>query len=168
MTKRMMIGFVSIASAIAVALPAVALPSFTTSAKSASDPNVSRVTQVWQIRVGNNGTFDRIVFDQRVSPSGYRVRYVTRVLSDPKGAVVAMKGKYFLQISMSGTTTASLSGMPSRASTLITPGLPELAQIRRVGEFEQVVSYGVGLNRYRSFRVFRLTNPARLVVDIHH
>lgn len=166
--RRVLLSLVAVTAAVAVALPADAAPAFTTSAKSAVDPAPSRVTQLWQVRVANDGTFDRIVFDLRVSAPGYRVRYVTRVISDPKGSVVPMKGKYFLQIALPGTTTASLAGKPSRVVSLITPNLPEIAQVRKVGEFEQVVSFGIGLNRYRGFRIFRLSNPTRLVLDVHH
>ena len=43
-----------------------------------------------------------------------------------------------------------------------------VADVSTLGEFEQVVSYGIGLNRYRGFRVFRLTSPTRLVIDVLH
>lgn len=166
--RKVLIYLVSVVAAFAVAAPADAGAAFTTAAKSAADPSTSRVTQLWQIRVANDGTFDRIVFDLRVSAPGYRVRYVTRVVSDPKGSVVPMKGKYYLQIAFPGTTTAAMSGRPSRVVSLMTPNLPEIAQIRKVGEFEQVVSFGIGLNRYRGFRIMRLSNPMRLVLDVHH
>lgn len=159
--KRILISMCASAVALAVALPAEALPAFSTTAKSAADPS-TQVTQLWNVRTGNNGTFDRIVFDERVSASGYSVRYVSRVVADPSGQPVALKGRYFLRVVISGATTTS--AMP----TVVTPGLPEVAQIRKAGEFEQVVSYGIGLNRSRGFRVFRLSSPTRLVIDVLH
>lgn len=167
MIKRVLLPVVAIVAAIAVALPAEALPTFSTSGKSAPDPS-TRVTQLWNLRTGNDGTFDRIVFDERVSMSGYSVRYVTRVLYDASGAVVPLRGRYFLRVAISGATTASLSGLRSVMPSVLTPGLSEAAQIRKAGEFERVVSYGIGLNRYRGFRVFRLTSPTRLVIDVLH
>jgi hypothetical protein len=165
--RRILVPITAVATAVVVALPAEALPAFSTAAKSAPDPS-TRVTQLWNLRTGNNGTFDRIVFDQRVSPSGFGIRYVSQVRYDASGQVVPLKGRYFLRIAISGATTSSLSGMPSSMPTVVTPGLPEVAQIRKAGEFEQVVSYGIGLNRYRGFRVFRLTSPSRLVIDVLH
>ena len=165
--KRALISACAVATAIALALPAEALPAFSTTAKSAADPS-TRVTQLWNLRTGNNGTFDRIVFDERVSMSGYSVRYVSRVLYDASGQVVPLRGRYFLRVVISGATTSSLPGLRSVMPSLLTPALPEVVQIRKAGEFERVVSYGIGLNRYRGFRVFRLTSPTRLVIDVLH
>jgi hypothetical protein len=165
--KRVLVTISAVVTAIAIALPAYALPSFSTTAKSAADPS-TRLTQLWNLRTGNDGTFDRIVFDERVSMSGYSVRYVTRVLYDASGQVVPLRGRYFLRVAISGATTASLPGLRSVMPSILTPGLPEIAQIRKAGEFERVVSYGIGLNRYRGFRVFRLTSPTRLVIDVLH
>ena len=166
-TRRALISVVAAATAIAVALPAEALPAFSTTAKSAADPS-THVTQLWNLRTGNDGTFDRIVFDERVSMSGYSVRYVSQVRYDASGAIVPLRGRYFLRVVITGATTASLPGLRSVMPTVITPALSEIAQIRKAGEFERVVSYGIGLNRYRGFRVFRLTSPSRLVIDVLH
>jgi len=157
----------AIATAVTTAMPAEALPAFSATAKSAADPS-TRVTQLWNLRTGNDGTFDRIVFDERVSMSGYSVRYVSQVRYDASGQVVPLRGRYFLRVAISGATTSSLPGLRSVMPTLVTPGLPEVAQVRKAGEFEQVVSYGIGLNHYRGFRVFRLSSPTRLVIDILH
>lgn len=159
--NRVLVAVGAVVTTIAIALPAEALPSFSTGAKSAPDPSAT-VTQLWNLRAGNNGTFDRIVFDERISPSGFSVRYVSRVVADPSGQAVSLKGRYFLRVVITGA--AKSSTMPSS----LTPGLSEVAQIRSAGEFEQVVSYGIGLNRYRGFRVFRLSSPDRLVLDILH
>ena len=165
--KRAAISIGAVVTALAIALPAQALPAFSTTAKAAADPS-TRVTQLWNLRTGNNGTFDRIVFDERVSMSGYSVRYVSRVLYDASGQVVPLRGRYFLRVVISGATTSSLPGLRSVMPSLLTPALPEVVQIRKAGEFERVVSYGIGLNRYRGFRVFRLTSPTRLVIDVLH
>jgi len=165
--KRVLVVIGAAGTALAITLPANALPAFSTSARSAPDPS-TRVTQLWNLRTGNDGTFDRIVFDQRVSASGFNVRYVSQVVADPSGQVVPLKGRYFLRVVIKGATTSSLPGMRSVMPSVVTPGLPEVAQIRNAGEFEQVVSYGIGVNRYRGFRVFRLSSPTRLVIDILH
>lgn len=165
--RRILVTLTAVATAVTVALPAEALPSFSATAKSAPDPS-TRVTQLWNLRTGNDGAFDRVVFDERVSASGYSVRYVSRVLYDASGQIVPLKGRYFLRVVITGATTSSLPGLPSVMPSVRTPALPEIVQIRKAGEFERVVSYGIGLNRYRGFRVFRLTSPTRLVIDVLH
>jgi hypothetical protein len=40
--------------------------------------------------------------------------------------------------------------------------------VKVVEDFEGVVRFGLGLRRRTGFRVFRLTNPTRIVVDVSH
>jgi hypothetical protein len=161
----------SIASLTAVctaALPASALPGFSTSPQSAPDPHPHHETQLWQVRPANDSTFDRIVFDERFSPSGYNVRYVHHVVEDASGKPVHLKGRFFLSVSFSGTSTSGAAGTPTDVHAVMTPNLPEVAQIKKTGEFEDVVSFGIGLRHRNGFRVFRLSSPARVVIDVLH
>jgi hypothetical protein len=47
----------------------------------------------------------------------------------------------------------------------ITPRLPMLRQLKPAGDFEAVLSFGVGLASRSGYRAFTLTGPARLVID---
>jgi len=49
-----------------------------------------------------------------------------------------------------------------------TPRCPNLRQVKVAGDFEGVVTFGLGLRHKTGFRVFRLTGPKRLVVDVAH
>ena len=49
-----------------------------------------------------------------------------------------------------------------------TPRCPNLRQVKLAGDFEGVVTFGLGLRRKTGFRVFRLSGPKRLVVDVAH
>jgi hypothetical protein len=49
-----------------------------------------------------------------------------------------------------------------------TPRCPNLRQIKLAGDFEGVVTFGLGLRRKTGFRVFRLTGPRRIVIDVAH
>jgi hypothetical protein len=40
--------------------------------------------------------------------------------------------------------------------------------VKIAGDFEGVVSFGLGLRRKTGFRVFRLTAPTRIVIDVAH
>ena len=51
---------------------------------------------------------------------------------------------------------------------MLTPQCPNLLQVKKAGDFEGVVSFGFGLRRMTGFRVFRLTNPTRVVIDVAH
>lgn len=152
----------------AMAIPAAATPTFSTTPKQATDPHPHHLTQLWQVRPGNDGSFDRIVFDERFSPSGYDVHYVTHVRADASGKRVHVKGHFFLNVSFPDTSTSSAAGTPTNVRTTYTPNLPELVQIKKTGEFENVVSFGIGLRHRNGFRVQRLRSPTRLVIDVSH
>jgi hypothetical protein len=158
----------ALAAVCAMALPAGALPGFSTSPQSAPDPHPQHETQLWRVRPANDGSFDRIVFDERFSPSGYTVRYVHHVIADASGKRVHVKGHFFLSVSIPGTSTGGAAGTPTEVHNVMTPGLPEVVQIKKTGEFEDVVSFGIGLRHRNGFRVFRLHSPARLVIDVLH
>jgi hypothetical protein len=50
----------------------------------------------------------------------------------------------------------------------MSPLCANLQQVKAVGDFEGVVSFGLGLRRKTGFRVFRLTDPTRIVIDVAH
>ena len=53
----------------------------------------------------------------------------------------------------------------STASTHIYGRLRNVRQIKNAGDFEAVLTYGIGLRHKSKVRVFTLTNPSRVVVD---
>lgn len=167
-TSKAAATIVALTAVCAMALPAAALPSFTTSPKNAADPHPQRLTQLWRVRPANDGTFDRIVFDERFSPSGFHVRYVRHVIADASGKRVHLKGHFFLSVSFPNTSTSGAAGTPTNVHRVTTPGLPEVVQIKKTGEFENVVSFGIGLRHRNGFRVFVLHSPKRVVIDVEH
>ena len=57
------------------------------------------------------------------------------------------------------------------ATQFLTPerttcGLPNVIQVVRSGDFEGVLSFGIGLAKQQAVNVFTLTNPSRVVLDI--
>ena len=51
---------------------------------------------------------------------------------------------------------------------VITPRCPNLRQIKNAGDFEGYVTFGLGLRSKTGFRVFRLSGPSRIVIDVAH
>jgi hypothetical protein len=119
---------------------------------------------VVSIRAAHHPGYDRVVFQMTSLPSQRSVRYVTQVLSDPKGSVVAVSGRYFAVLRLFPATAFTTSGVATPAR--LTPGLPNLWQIVRVGDFEGVLSYAFGLQQRVPIRVFTLNSPPRVVADI--
>jgi len=46
------------------------------------------------------------------------------------------------------------------------PNLPAVREIAQLGNFERVLSYGIGLSSSQCVRVIELTGPSRLVIDV--
>jgi len=116
------------------------------------------------VSVGQHATYDRVVFTFSQGVPGYSIGYVNEVLSDAKGDLVTLPGQAFLRIVFhpsSGYQTYSGPGT-------ITPIFPTLLQVRAAGDFESYLSFGVGLSQRAGFRVFTLTPPYRVVVDVAH
>jgi hypothetical protein len=114
-----------------------------------------------------DSTFDRFVISTSSANPGYDVRYVTRIVADPSGNPVTLQGSKRIKVVIRPARGHTAGGTNVLPSTL-TPLCPNLRQVKRAGDFEGVVSFGLGLARKSSFRVFRLTGPARIVVDIAH
>src|SRR5205823_13090632 len=55
-----------------------------------------------------------------------------------------------------------VSGAPSD----LKPNLPEIREVAQIGNFERVVSYGIGLSTPACIRVLELSGPTRLVIDV--
>jgi hypothetical protein len=153
---------VVVAAAVSVlaltAGPAAALPAFGT-APVAGGPGPVTVTAV---TVGHHTGFDRVVFTSTQAIASWEVRYVPQVTNDPKGTPVPLLGAADILVVVHGTDwMAHPSVQPD-----LTPAFPALRQVRGAGEFEAVLSYGIGQQRKAGFRVFTLTGPNRLVVDV--
>ena len=120
------------------------------------------------IRTGQHGSYERLTLGFASSYGEADVRYVPVVHADPSDKVVPLQGRSFLQVVVHGAV-AHWPATPSRAyggPSTVTPGYPTLKQVCIAGDFEAVLSFGIGLDRTAGFQVTRLQSPDRLVVDI--
>lgn len=118
------------------------------------------------VRVGRHDDegFDRVVFGLTDVP-GYRVHRVRRVIQDGSGRPLALRGRAFLVVRLEPAVAHNDRGRPT-APLRIVPSFRQLKDVRLAGDFEGVVTYGIGLAAAGDFRVTALTNPNRLVVDV--
>ena len=155
----------ALAALLALAAQAFGLPPFSTAPKTL--PGSGAQAQLSGVDTGCHATFDRFVIHIASGMSGYDVRYVSRVVADPSGNPVPLQGSKRIRVVVHparGHTTAGANLLPPT----LTPLCPNLRQVKRAGDFEGVVSFGLGLARKTGFRVFRLTGPTRIVVDVAH
>jgi hypothetical protein len=121
-----------------------------------------------EIRTGRHGTYERLVLEFTGQYGAAKVRYVPVVRADASDRVVPLQGRSFLQIVIQGAVAryAATPITPYAGPSTLTPAYPTLRQVSISGDFEAVLSIGVGLSRTAGFRVQRLTAPDRLVLDV--
>lgn len=119
------------------------------------------------IRAANHVTYDRLVFEfQGPVPRDYDVRFVSQVLADGSGLTVPTVGDALLQVRFFPATGHDDSGASTYGAARRTFALPNLIQVNAAGDYEAVLTFGVGLAQATAFRTFQLTAPSRLVIDI--
>ena len=135
-------------------------PSWGTGARTHSASSTVQ-TVVTSVRIGHHSGYDRLVLTFRGPVPGYDVRYVASIQRDPSGRTMTLLGGAKMRVVLRPTSTST----PAPQATQ-TPRYPEIRQLKGAGDFEGVTSYGVGLASKQAFRVFTLTSPNRLVVDV--
>ena len=122
------------------------------------------------IRAAHHPGFDRLVFEFTGGlPTSTSVAWVDRVTQDGSGRAVPVQGEAFLLVSLHGVLGHELTAPmePTYGPRARAFALPNVAHVVNAGDFEAVVSFGVGLmQRTRILRTERLRGPARFVVDV--
>jgi Domain of unknown function (DUF4232) len=121
-----------------------------------------------QGRTGEHGSFERLVLEFTAPYGAVKVGHVPVVREDPSNRIVPLQGRSFLQIVVQGAVARypATPIAPYQGPTTLTPAYPTLRQVSISGDFERVLSVGVGLSRTAGFRVQRLSAPDRLVLDV--
>jgi hypothetical protein len=111
--------------------------------------------------------YDRVVFEFRGALPLIEVEYVKQLFADGSGLPVQIIGAAFLQIQFKPAQAHNDKGQAT-APARITVNLPIVKEIASAGDFEALVTYGIGLSRKAEIRVITMANPNRVVIDIIH
>ncbi len=124
-------------------------------------PSASAPGTFQEVRAARHPDHDRLVFQFSgpTAPQTHIDGYLDRVTEDPSDRPVPLAGHAFLRVVFTG---ARFETGPRR----ITPGLPLLKDVAFAGDFEAVLSWGVGLDRPAGVTVLTLSDPARVAVDL--
>lgn len=125
------------------------------------------------VRGGQQPCYDRLVIDFQGQPSAYHVQYVPAVTQQGSGAVVPLRGGAFLQIDLQSVTydinTGTPTYQPANPKELVNvSGWKTFRQVASGGSFEGYTTIGLGVRARLPFRVFTLTDPGRIVIDVAH
>ncbi len=152
-------------SALVISL--VAIVAATPAASSATVPTNPALTN---IRTGLNNGFDRVVLDLTHGQPSVSYSNVDELIADGSGEVVWLTGEFF--VSVVATPAGAHDDNGNRTYTgpekFRTRNLRNVMAVALTGDFEGYLSVGLGI-RYQSWvRVFTLTNPSRIVIDVGH
>ncbi|HEY5154013.1 MAG TPA: hypothetical protein VIJ47_04715 [Acidimicrobiales bacterium] len=144
-------------------------------------PNAGAVNEVptlQVVRIGNDGTFDRVVFEFSgdVAPAATLIGKGPNdgtLAFDPSGLPVTISGAQLITVRMeSAIATYAASNPPGplyAGPTSITPtGTANIVQVMQIGDFESVLQWTIGMRTATAVTVQVLTNPVRVVVDVPH
>ena len=160
--KLRLVGAIVAASAAGAAAAGASTPPFTVFAK-AGPARTSGTATLEHVRVARHPGFDRVVFEFSGETPAWSAGYVPRIVKDPSGQIATVAGRAFLHVVFHATLVdRSATGAP----IVRTPRFPMLVQVEEAGDFEGVVSFGVGVRRRTGFRAFHLSSPGRIVLDL--
>lgn len=119
------------------------------------------------VRAAHHPDYDRVVFEfTGPVPTQRDVGYVPELIGDPSGLPVPVVGDAILQVRMAPARGHDDNGNVTYGPTRRTYPLPNVIQVVNSGDFEGVLTFGIGLAQRTNITVFTLTNPSRVVVDI--
>lgn len=114
-------------------------------------------------------TFDRAVFEFEEGTPGVHVEYVDRpVRTCGSGEALYPEGDGYLEIRLDGARAHTEAGEPTVTHDRQRVGLPNLLETVPTCDFEGTVTWVLGVASPEPYRVLRLDDPARVVVDVQH
>ena len=119
------------------------------------------------IRAAHHPGYDRLVFEFRGPLPAHRtVRYVPQLYRDGSGLPVQVAGSARLLVWFRDAAGHNNANRGTYGAVQRTYALPNVIQVRNLGDFESVLSFGAGLARHTSFHVHLLRQPSRVVIDV--
>ncbi|WP_454778295.1 AMIN-like domain-containing (lipo)protein [Georgenia muralis] len=121
------------------------------------------------VRAGAHEGFERVVLDfEGTGTPGWRVEYVDVAIEDPRGTEIDIDGDATLQVVATGVRIPEEDELDRvlPSGEVDVEETDAVEEVYVTGIFEGQNQAFIGLDSERPFRVFTLTDPSRLVVDI--
>ena len=134
-----------------------------------ADASPGAQVTVTDIRTGRHEGFDRVVFEVGgTGTPGWDVRYVDQASSQGSGDPIEVAGGAVLQVTVTGAQIPDETGVPEFDGPSPLPGAGTHAVTEVVYDhtFEGTAVAFVGTTAEVPFRVYALSNPARVVVEV--
>ena len=125
---------------------------------------------VTAVRVAAHEGYDRVVFElagMQPGEPGWRVEYVDDPTQQGSGDPVDVQGEAALSVTITGTGYPFDTGQEEVSAPPPLPSdLTAVTDLELGGVFEGQYEAFIGTSGQAPFRVFRLSDPARVVVDV--
>lgn len=155
----------SIRRTVLILLTALGLSLGSVSVPASAAPAYPTLTGV---RYARQAGFDRVVFDFAGANPSWTARFGTLV-GEGTGDPIPVAGAVDLVVRFNPARAHDDSGKATYPiRNTLDPNLPAVRQIRFGGDFEGYVSVGLGLRDVVAYKVYALTSPYRVVVDVRH
>jgi hypothetical protein len=120
------------------------------------------------IRTGTHPTFDRVVLDLSGPRPQAGSRFVDELIRDGSGEVEWLTGAAFAEVHATPSQAHDDAGHPSYPGPkkFRTPNLGNVMAVAITGDYEGVLSLGIGMRKQTWLNVFTLSNPTRVVIDV--
>jgi hypothetical protein len=132
-------------------------------------PSLDPIT-LGAVRGASHEDFDRVVFVFRDKAiPGYHVAYATTPAAHcGSGETVPISGEYQLTVRLSPAQAHTETGDVTVREQTQHLNLQIVRELKLICDFEGEVTWVLGLSARKPYRVYELTDPVRLVVDIQH
>ena len=153
---------------LAGAAAALATGTITTATAGAAAATTAPVVPtLTQVSAARHYGHDQLVFQFRGGvPAKYSARYVSQVTGDASGLPVKVVGSARLQLRFTPAAGHNQKGIVTYGAMQRTYALPELIQVVNSGDFESVLSFGVGLAQRAPFHLYAQPRLGRVVLDV--
>ena len=119
------------------------------------------------VRTGPQEGFDRAVFEFEADPlPGYQIRYADRPVHCGSGLPAEVAGTVWLEVRLRPAQAHNEQGGTTVGTLERKLDLKALKELQATCDFEADVTWVLGLDQHRPYRVLELTDPPRLVVDV--
>ena len=119
------------------------------------------------VRTGPQEGFDRTVFEFEPGPlPGYQIRFADRPAHCGSGMPADITGTAWLEVRLNPAQAHNEQGGTTVGTLERKVGLQSLKELQETCDFEADVTWVLGLDKHRPYRVLELADPPRLVVDV--
>jgi hypothetical protein len=158
----------TVVAAVTSLAPASALPPWQDQATSWTNP-AARAPQVRDLRFATHPRFDRVVIDVKGKFPGGSARYQRRFHQDGSNEPVPIRGRSGIALDLTPAFAHNADGDNVYDGPRIArPRFDTLKALAFTGDFEGHVSFGFALTHRADYRIIRLHDPQRLVIDFRH